>query len=87
MTPSGPVENLRYSVEVLPPDESRIEQVVARLEDLTAGQLMRLSRYVRAIRQAGHLTDDHAKAPDAGLSDADQLREVLGLLDELDAEK
>jgi RNA polymerase primary sigma factor len=31
------------------------------------------------------LTDDHAKAPDAGLSDADQLREVLGMLDELDA--
>ena len=31
------------------------------------------------------LTDHHAKAPDAGLSDADQLREVLGMLDELDA--
>jgi RNA polymerase primary sigma factor len=31
------------------------------------------------------LTDEHAKAPDAGLSDADQLREVLGLLDQLDA--
>jgi len=28
------IENLRYSIEVLPPDERSVEAVVARLEDL-----------------------------------------------------
>jgi RNA polymerase primary sigma factor len=31
------------------------------------------------------LTDTHVKAPDVGLSEADELREVLGMLGELDA--
>ncbi len=49
-----PIENLRHSIEVLPPDESRIEQVVARLEDLTAARDRLPPHDPKAPRRAGH---------------------------------
>jgi hypothetical protein len=34
------IENLRYSVEVLPPDQRCVEAVVAPVEDLTAARVV-----------------------------------------------